>query len=128
MHNLASTVDPVNDGVPNYFDMQVYRPRSSFERAANELYHYSVRREDARDLRTIKERIQRTKDGVTLESLDADIYLMLQNARRFNPEGTVVHDAAIEIGKRWDQLRADIELERKGQYWGPGDGDSKNRR
>lgn len=91
-------------------------------------YHYSVRREDARDLRTIKERIQRTKDGVTLESLDADIYLMLQNARRFNPEGTVVHDAAIEIGKRWDQLRADIELERKGQYWGPGDGDSKNRR
>lgn len=81
----------------------------------------SVRREDARDLRTIRETLQRSKEGVTLESLDADIYQMLQNARKFNPEGSLVHEAAIDVGKRWDQLRAEIEMGRRGQYWAPGD-------
>jgi hypothetical protein len=90
--------------------------------------NFSVRREDARDLRTIREGLQRAKEGVSLESLDADIYLMLQNARKFNPEGSLVNEAAIDVGKRWDQLRAEIEMGRKGPYWGPGDADGKNRR
>lgn len=89
----------------------------------------SIRREDARDLRTIRETLQRSKEGVTLESLDADIYQMLANARKFNPEGSLVNEAAIDIGKRWDQLRAEIEMGRRGQYWAPNDADgSRSRR
>lgn len=121
-------MDPVGDGVPNYFDMYVLFFMTLALGVRLISFTCSVRREDARDLRTIREGLQRTKEGVSLESLDADIYLMLQNARKFNPEGTVVHDAAIDVGIRWDKLRADIEMGRKGSYWGPGDGDGKNRR
>jgi hypothetical protein len=72
--------------------------------------------------------LQRSKEGVTLESLDADIYQMLANARKFNPEGSLVHEAAIDVGKRWDQLRAEIEMGRRGQYWSPDTDGSRNRR
>jgi hypothetical protein len=83
----------------------------------------SVKKEDARDLRTLRENLQRTKDNsITLETLDTDIYLMIQNARTYNPPGTTVHLAAVEVGKKWDQMRLDIELGRRGQFWSPSEG------
>ncbi|KAJ9102636.1 hypothetical protein QFC19_004745 [Naganishia cerealis] len=102
-HTEPLIVDPVADGVPDYYEF--------------------VKKEDARDLRTIRETLQRTKDNsITLESLDADIYLMIENAQKYNPPGSVVYNAATEVGKRWDQMRLDIEPGRRGRFLGTNEG------
>ncbi|WFD36850.1 hypothetical protein MCUN1_003740 [Malassezia cuniculi] len=56
-------VDPVALGIPHYFDI--------------------IKREDARDLSLITEKLRSDKYN-TVEALDADIRLMLNNAYKFN--------------------------------------------
>lgn len=55
-----------------------------------------IPREQARDLRTIKNKLDRDeyRDAGSYEAFQADLQLMLDNARKFNPPGTFVHEMA----------------------------------
>ncbi|KAF8899169.1 hypothetical protein BD779DRAFT_64933 [Infundibulicybe gibba] len=78
-------VDPVALGIPTYFDV--------------------IPRRDARDLRTIRQKLDADKyDNV--EAFEADVDLMLQNAIKFNGVDSEVGNIAIAVRKRIQELMA----------------------
>jgi transcription initiation factor TFIID subunit 2 len=78
-------VDPVALGIPQY--------------------HEIIPRKDARDLRTIRQKLDADKYD-TPEAWEADIELMIRNAVHFNGEESEVGQIALGFGSRIRELRA----------------------
>jgi transcription initiation factor TFIID subunit 2 len=76
-------VDPVLLGIPTYFDI--------------------IPRKDARDLRTIRQKLDNDKYD-TAETFEADLDLMIQNAITFNGQESEVGDIAIRVQARVQEL------------------------
>lgn len=76
-------VDPVLLGIPTYFDI--------------------IPRKDARDLRTIRQRLDNDKYDST-EAFEADLELMIQNAIKFNGQESEVGDIAVKVRTRIQEL------------------------
>lgn len=76
-------VDPVLLGIPTYFDV--------------------IPRKDARDLRTIRQKLDNDKYD-TVEGFEADLDLMMQNAITFNGQESEVGDIAIRVQARVQEL------------------------
>ncbi|KAI0304611.1 hypothetical protein BC826DRAFT_1088837 [Russula brevipes] len=77
-------VDPVALGIPQY--------------------HEIIPRKDARDLRTIRQKLDADKYD-TPEAWEADIELMIRNAVHFNGEESEVGQIAVAFGSRIRELR-----------------------
>jgi len=76
-------VDPVVLGIPTYFEV--------------------IPRKDARDLRTIRQKLDNDKYD-TVEAFEADLDLMIQNAIKFNGQESEVGEIAIQIQVRIQDL------------------------
>ncbi|PFH52313.1 hypothetical protein AMATHDRAFT_140606 [Amanita thiersii Skay4041] len=76
-------VDPVILGIPTYFDV--------------------IPRKDARDLRTIRQKLDNDKYD-TVEAFDADIELMIQNAIKFNGADSEVGLIATSLRQKFTEL------------------------
>jgi transcription initiation factor TFIID subunit 2 len=76
-------VDPVALGIPMYFDI--------------------IPRKDARDLRTIRQKLDADKYD-SVEAFEADIDLMVRNAIKFNGAESEVGHLAINLQNRVRQL------------------------
>ncbi|EJU02667.1 hypothetical protein DACRYDRAFT_21692 [Dacryopinax primogenitus] len=76
-------VDPVALGIPTYFDV--------------------IPKKDARDLSTIKTKLDQDKYD-SIEALDADIRLMVDNAIKFNGAESEVAAAARQVDKDYNVL------------------------
>ncbi|KAF8640825.1 hypothetical protein AX17_000474 [Amanita inopinata Kibby_2008] len=76
-------VDPVAFGIPTYFDV--------------------IPRKDARDLRTIRQKLDNEKYD-TMEDFEADIELMIQNAIKFNGADSEVGSIATSLKERFNEL------------------------
>jgi transcription initiation factor TFIID subunit 2 len=70
-------------GIPTYFDV--------------------IPRKDARDLRTIRQKLDSDKYD-TVESFEADLELMIQNAIKFNGRDSEVGDIAAKVQSRIQEL------------------------
>jgi transcription initiation factor TFIID subunit 2 len=85
-------VDPVALGIPHYFDV--------------------IPKEDARDLTTIKGRLDKGMYQ-SADQLNQDIVLMFSNAYKFNGRGSPIADIAEGLEKSWLKLynsaRATVE-------------------
>src|SRR5882757_1747197 len=68
-------------------------------------YHEIIPRKDARDLRTIRQKLDADKYE-TPEGWEADIDLMIRNAIHFNGEESEVGQIALAFGNRIKELRA----------------------
>jgi transcription initiation factor TFIID subunit 2 len=78
-------VDPIALGIPQYHDI--------------------IPRKDARDLRTIRQRLD-TDKYETPEGWEADMDLMIRNAIHFNGEESEVGQIAVAFRERIKELRA----------------------
>lgn len=76
-------MDPVALGVPTYYDI--------------------IPRKDARDLKTIRHKLDNDKYDTT-ELFEADLELMLDNAIKFNGTDSEVGLIAITVRQRIDEL------------------------
>jgi transcription initiation factor TFIID subunit 2 len=76
-------VDPVALGVPTYFDV--------------------IPRRDARDLRTIRQRLDTDKYD-TVEAFEADLELMLNNAVKFNGLESEVGNITVAVRSKVHEL------------------------
>lgn len=76
-------VDPVLLGIPTYFEV--------------------IPRKDARDLRTIRQKLDSDKYD-TLEAFEADLDLMIQNAIKFNGRESEVGEIAVQVETRIQDL------------------------
>jgi len=76
-------VDPVALGIPTYFDV--------------------IPRKDARDLRTIRQKLDSDKYD-TVEAFEADVEMMLQNAVKFNGEDSEVGLIVLAVRERFETL------------------------
>jgi len=76
-------VDPVLLGIPTYFEV--------------------IPRKDARDLRTIRQKLDNDKYD-TVEAVEADLDLMIQNAIKFNGRESEVGEIAIQVQVRIQDL------------------------
>ncbi|KXN88910.1 Transcription initiation factor TFIID subunit 2, partial [Leucoagaricus sp. SymC.cos] len=76
-------VDPVVLGIPTYFDV--------------------IPRKDARDLRTIRQKLDSDKYD-TAEAFEADLELMIQNAIKFNSRKSEVGEIAVKVQSRIQEL------------------------
>ncbi|ORX37731.1 hypothetical protein BD324DRAFT_623057 [Kockovaella imperatae] len=84
---FREAVDPIALGIPHYFTV--------------------IPPEDARDLGLIKRQLDKGQYA-TVQKVDEEIDLMLENAYSFNGEGPVV-DAGRAFKKWWEQQRQKIE-------------------
>jgi transcription initiation factor TFIID subunit 2 len=83
---FREAVDPIKLGIPQYFDI--------------------IPRKDARDLKLIKDNLDADKYD-SLEAVEADIDLMVQNAVKFNGAASEVGMAAISLRSKFhDMLRS----------------------
>ncbi|WVF68463.1 hypothetical protein IAT40_003229 [Kwoniella sp. CBS 6097] len=80
-------VDPVALGIPQYFDI--------------------IPPEDARDMGLIKSKLDKGQYREARQ-VDADVELMVENARMFNSDGPVV-DAANKLGAWWNSQRSKMD-------------------
>ncbi|KAF5352665.1 hypothetical protein D9756_005839 [Leucocoprinus leucothites] len=78
-------VDPVLLGIPTYFEV--------------------IPRKDARDLRTIRQKLDSDKYD-TAEAFEADLDLMVQNAIKFNGRESEVGEIALKVQSRIQELLA----------------------
>lgn len=76
-------VDPVLLGIPTYFDV--------------------IPRKDARDLRTIRQKLDNDKYD-TVEAFENDLDLMIQNAIKFNGRESEVGEIAMKVQSRIQEL------------------------
>lgn len=83
-------------------------------------YHEIIPRKDARDLRTIRQRLDADKYE-TPEGWEADIDLMIRNAIHFNGEESEVGQIAVAFGNRIKELRAQQGLKKRRDSERPGD-------
>jgi len=67
-------------------------------------YHEIIPRKDARDLRTIRQKLD-TDKYETPEAWEADVDLMIQNAIHFNGRESEVGQIAVAFGSRIKELR-----------------------
>ena len=90
-------------GVPTYFDV--------------------IPRKDARDLRTIQQKLNQDKYD-SIEAFEADLDLMINNAIVFNGAESEVGEYAVKLRDRYRELLAPIKgsgngiAKRKGQEMG----------
>jgi len=82
-------------------------------------YHEIIPRKDARDLRTIRQKLDADKYE-TLEGWEADIELMIRNAIHFNGEESEVGQIAITFGNRIKELRAQQGVKKRRESERPG--------
>ncbi len=75
-------------------------------------YHEVIPRKDARDLRTIRQKLDADKYE-TPEGWVADIDLMIRNAIHFNGEESEVGQIAVAFGNRIKELRAQQGLKKR---------------
>lgn len=92
---FLAPVDPVADGIPDYFDV--------------------IPRDKARDLGTISKKLN-AGEYTSLADLDDDVYQCLGNARTYNRQESPVHQDAVWLGKEWDKIRSEMEPHRKAEY------------
>jgi len=83
-------------------------------------YHEIIPRKDARDLRTIRQRLDADKYE-TPEAWEADIDLMIQNAIHFNGRESEVGQIAVAFGSRIKELRVQQGLKKRRESEKPGD-------
>ncbi len=83
-------------------------------------YHEIIPRKDARDLRTIRQRLDADKYE-TSEGWEADIDLMIRNAIHFNGEESEVGQIAVAFGNRIKELRAQQGVKKRRDSERPGD-------
>ena len=81
-------VDPIALGIPTYFDV--------------------IPRKDARDLRTISSKLSQDKYE-NIETFEADLDLMIDNAILFNGADSDVGDMAVKLQNRYRELLAPIK-------------------
>lgn len=95
-------VDPIQLGIPQYFDMYVALVLVIRGALTN-----SIPQEDARDLSLIKLKLEK---GVysTARQVDDDFELMLENARVFNGEGAIM-DIANQFGAWYKSQRGKMD-------------------
>jgi transcription initiation factor TFIID subunit 2 len=92
-------VDPIALGIPQYYEI--------------------IPRKDARDLRTIRQKLDADKYD-TSEGWEADIELMIRNAIHFNGEESEVGQIAVAFGNRIKELRAQQGLKKRRDSERPG--------
>jgi len=92
-------VDPVALGIPQY--------------------HEIIPRKDARDLRTIRQKLDADKYEMP-EAWEADIDLMIHNAIHFNGEESEVGQIAVAFGNRIKELRVQQGLKKRRESERPG--------
>ena len=94
-------VDPVVLGIPTYFDV--------------------IPRKDARDLRTILQKLTQDKYD-SIDAFEADLDLMIRNAIVFNGADSEVGEFAVKLQNRYRELLAPIKgvgnVKRKGSEIG----------
>ena len=83
-------------------------------------YHEIIPRKDARDLRTIRQKLDADKYE-TPEGWEADIELMIRNAIHFNGEESEVGQIAVAFGNRIRELRTQQSLKKRRDSERPGD-------
>jgi transcription initiation factor TFIID subunit 2 len=83
-------------------------------------YHEIIPRKDARDLRTIRQKLDGDKYE-TPEGWEGDIDLMIRNAIHFNGEESEVGQIAVAFGNRIRELRAQQGLKKRRDSERPGD-------
>jgi transcription initiation factor TFIID subunit 2 len=81
-------VDPVALGIPTYFDI--------------------IPRKDARDLKTIRQRLDTDKYD-SIEAFEADVGLMVQNAITFNGAESEVGKMAALVGDKFKELLVNVK-------------------
>ena len=91
-------VDPVALGIPTYFDV--------------------IPRKDARDLRTIQTKLNQDKYE-SIDALEADLDLMVNNAIVFNGEESEVGLMAIRMQDRYRELLSGVRGTGSGKRKGP---------
>jgi Bromodomain len=82
-------------------------------------YHEIIPRKDARDLRTIRQKLDADKYE-TSEAWEADIDLMIQNAIHFNGRESEVGQIAVAFGSRIKELRVQQGLKKRRESERPG--------
>jgi transcription initiation factor TFIID subunit 2 len=82
-------------------------------------YHEIIPRKDARDLRTIRQKLDADKYE-TPEAWEADIDLMIQNAIHFNGRESEVGQIAVAFGSRIKELRVQQGLKKRRDSEKPG--------
>ncbi|KAI9511720.1 hypothetical protein F5148DRAFT_1168299 [Russula earlei] len=92
-------VDPIALGIPQYYEI--------------------IPRKDARDLRTIRQKLDADKYD-TAEGWEADIDLMIRNAIHFNGEESEVGQIAVAFGNRIKELRAQQGMKKRRESERPG--------
>lgn len=80
-------VDPVALGIPTYFDI--------------------IPRKDARDLRTIQNKLNQDKYD-SIDAFEADLDLMIENAITFNGADSEVGEYAVKLQNKYRELLAPI--------------------
>src|SRR5260370_37139013 len=75
-------------------------------------YHEIIPRRDARDLRTIRQKLDADKYE-TPEGWEADIELMIRNAIHFNGEESEVGQIAVAFGNRIKEVRPQQGLKKR---------------
>lgn len=83
-------------------------------------YHEIIPRKDARDLRTIRQKLDADKYE-TPEGWEADIDLMIRNAIHFNGQESEVGQISVAFGNRIKELRAQQGLKKRRDSERPGD-------
>lgn len=104
------TVDPVVLNIPDYFTVLVLvHAIFSFDRT-DVLFHWrSIRPQDARDIFTIRKAMKDRPKEYGLAQMDADILLMLDNARKYNGADSFVGQAAAKVEESYEQKRKLLE-------------------
>ncbi|KAH9968683.1 TATA-binding protein associated factor Taf2 [Russula dissimulans] len=82
-------------------------------------YHEIIPRKDARDLRTIRQKLDADKYE-TVEGWEADIELMIRNAIHFNGEESEVGQIAVTFGNRIKELRMQQGVKKRRESERPG--------
>ncbi len=90
-------VDPVVLGIPQYFQI--------------------IPRRNARDLRTIRQKLDADKYS-SVEAFEADLDLMILNARVFNGEDSEIGKVALDLQEKYKDMlssvRTGVSVKRKG--------------
>ena len=83
-------------------------------------YHEIIPRKDARDLRTIRQKLDADKYE-TSEGWEADVDLMIRNAIHFNGVESEVGQIAVAFGDRIMEVRAQQGVKKRRDSERPGD-------
>jgi hypothetical protein len=83
-------------------------------------YHEIIPRKDARDLRTIRQKLDADKYESS-EGWEGDVDLMIRNAIHFNGEESEVGQIAVAFGNRIKELRVQQGVKKRRDSERPGD-------